>query len=114
MADTPAKATKPRKPFQAVAQRGPDLDALDRILTETAQQMAPMVSRVGSAREKAAAELRILEADRAALDARENLVDRHYSALKSGFSNERADIDATIAMYRNALLDGAEQERTAA
>lgn len=101
---------KPRKPATAIAQRGPDLDALDRVLTETAQQMAPMISRAGSARAKAEAELRVLEADREELRARRQLVERHYEALTTSFDGEERDIEATIAMYRNALLDGADHQ----
>jgi predicted nucleic acid-binding Zn-ribbon protein len=104
-----------RKPSVAVVARGPDLDALDRVLSETVELMTPMISRAGSARAKAETELRVLEADREALKARRQLVERHYQALTASFDGEERDIEATIAMYRNALLDGAEQqERTAA
>ena len=85
---------------------GPDLEALDRVLTETAQQMAPMVSRTGSARERMKAEIAVLEADKAAVKARRQLVERHYNALCIAFDSEEADINAAIASYRQGLGDG--------
>lgn len=79
------------------------IEELDRVLTETAQHMAPMVSRTGSARETAAAAIKVLDGERAGVEARKELAQRHYDALMSGFNAELADIDSTTAMHQAAL-----------
>lgn len=105
----PNPARKPRSTaLRVVVSKGPDLDALDRVLTETAQQLAPMVSRSGSLRARFEAELKILDADHDALRARRELVERHYQALMTGFDGEERDIEQAKTSCRNALLDGAE------
>ncbi len=87
----------------------PDLAALDRVLTETAQQLAPMVSRTGSVRARMIAEMRVLEADLEALAARRRLVESHFEALTTAFDSEERDINTAISAYRNGLAgDGAE------
>lgn len=106
--------TEPRKQSRAalrvVASKTgePDLAALDRVLTETAQQLAPMVSRTGSVRARMIAEMRVLEADLEALGARRRLVESHFNALTTAFDSEERDINDAIRAYRNGLADGAE------
>lgn len=99
---TAAAATKPRKSSLRIVPPA-SIEELDRILTETAQQMAPMVNRVGSAREKAAAAIKVLDGERAGIEARKELAQRHFDALMTGFNAELADIDGETAMHRAAL-----------
>jgi hypothetical protein len=106
-----APARKPsRTALRIVASKTgePDLAALDRVLTETAQQLAPMVSRTGSVRARMIAELKVLEADLDALSARRRLVESHFEALTIAFDSEERDINEAIQAYRNGLA-GVEQ-----
>ena len=91
---------------------GPDLTEMERVLTEAASQMAPILSRVGSRRAHMEAALKEREAELQGHEARRDLVERHFRALEQSMNAERADIEGDIRMLRNALLDGAEQERT--
>ena len=97
-----ATAAKPRKPSLRIVPPA-SIEELDRILTETAQHMAPMVSRMGSAREKAAAAIKVLDGERAGVEARKELAQRHHDALMTGFDAELADIDGETAMHQAAL-----------
>jgi hypothetical protein len=104
-AATPAPRKPSRAALRIVASKTgePDLAALDRVLTETAQQLAPMVSRTGSVRARMIAEMKVLEADREALHARRRLVESHYKAISTAFDSEERDIDAAISAYRAGL-----------
>jgi hypothetical protein len=109
------KAPKPRKVATAIAQRGPNLDALDQALSETVAQMKPMISRVSSRRAQLQSSLKQREAEGQMLKANWELVEAHYEAARQAYAAEAEDISDDIKMIRNALLDGAEQqERTAA
>lgn len=101
-------ARKTRTDLRVVAQTGPDLTALDRFLTETASQMAPIISRAGSRRAQMETALKERDAEAEGLDARWLLVQRHYQAAEAQYLAEKADIDADRFMLRNALVDGAE------
>lgn len=103
---TPRKSSRAALRIVASKTGEPDLAALDRVLTETAQQLAPMVSRTGSVRARMAAEMKVLEADREALHARRRLVESHYKAISLAFDSEERDIEAAIQAYRNGLSDG--------
>jgi hypothetical protein len=80
-----------------------NIEALDRVLTEAAQQMAPMVARRGSTRERFEAEIKALEGERDGVQAREDLARRHFEVLLHGFAEKKADIDAAIAFYSAGL-----------
>lgn len=80
-----------------------NLEELDRVLTEAAAQMAPMVSRSGSTRERFEAEIKVLEGERDGVQAREDLARRHMEVLMAGFAEEKRDIDQAIAFYSAGL-----------
>ena len=107
---TAPTTTKPRKQATAVAQRGPDLEAMDRVLTETASQMRPMIDRVSSRRAQLQTDLKRREAEAQMLEDDWALLEAHYQAARQGYDEQRADIAADIKMIRNALLDGAEHQ----
>lgn len=81
----------------------PNLEELDRVLSDAAAQMAPMVSRSGSTRERFEAEIKVLEGERDGVQAREDLARRHFEVLLKGFAEEKADIDAAIGFYSAGL-----------
>lgn len=91
-----------RKPALKLVQK-PNLEELDRVLSDAAAQMAPMVSRSGSTKERFEAEIKVLEGERDGIDAREQLARRHFEALLKGFAEEKADIDGSIAFYSAGL-----------
>lgn len=110
----PAKTRPARKPSQAVAPRGPDLEAMGALLTETASQMRPMVSHASSRRARLQTDLKQCEAEVKMLDDEWALIEAYYQSVKAGYADERADLDDEIRMMRNALLDGAEAQEGAA
>lgn len=91
-----------RKPKLAIVPKG-NLEELDRVLSEAAAQMAPMISRTGSTRERFEAEIKVLEGERDGVQAREDLARRHFEVLLKGFAEEKADIDQAIAFYSAGL-----------
>lgn len=100
-------AAKPKTELRLV---GPDLSEMERVLTEAASQMSPILSRVGSRRAHMEAALKEREGGLQGHDARRELVERHFRALEQSMNAERADIEGDIQMIRNALLGGAQQE----
>jgi len=90
--------TAPKRPRRANLRLVPavDLSEMERVLTETAQQMAPMVSRAAAARQVAEAEVTALQGEREGIVARRDLMERMFAALSQGFEAELADIDRTI------------------
>lgn len=109
---TPIAKPKPRARRQiAVAPaRGPDLETLDRVLTEMAGQTVTMISRTGSRRAQLEVALKEREAEGEALTARWHLLERHFETARQAYAREASDIAGDIAMIKNALLDGAEQQ----
>lgn len=73
-----------------------DLSEMERVLTEAATQMAPMISRATAARQIAEAEVTALQGERDGIVARRDLMERLFAALSQGFDAELADIDRTV------------------
>lgn len=73
-----------------------DLSEMERVLTEAATQMAPMISRATAARQVAEAEVTALQGEREGIVARRDLMERMFAALSQSFDAELADIDRTI------------------
>lgn len=108
---TPATSKRASEPATAIARRGPDLESLDRVLTEMAQQTRTMISRVGSRRAFLETALREREAEGEALNDRWHLLERHFETARQEYAAEASDIAGDISMLRNALLDGAEHQQ---
>ena len=97
-------ATPKRKtPNLHVVTTGPVLDEMERVLTEAAKQTAPMISRAGLIKQKAEAEVKALEAERAGVEGRRELARRHFEALMTSFDREVADIDRAIGLHTGGL-----------
>ncbi len=95
------RRTTLKKPALKLVQ--PDLAEMERVLVETAEQMAPMIRRVGSTRQKFEAEAKSLEAEREAVESRRALAQRHHEALMKGFEAELADINGALSFYAAGL-----------
>lgn len=108
--------TTPRKPKPKTDLKvvGPDMEQMERALTEFAEQQAPMVSRAGSARERQEARVKEIVADLEALKSRETLIDRTYESVKHGFALDRADMEAELDLYENGLNSLSQQVQKAA
>jgi hypothetical protein len=83
--------------------RGPDLVEMERVLTETAQQMAPMISRASAAKQATETEIAALRGEREGIVARRDLMERMYEALAQSFDTELADIDQAIDFKLNGI-----------
>jgi hypothetical protein len=81
----------------------PNLEEMERVLTESVQQLAPMIRRGPSVRQKMDAEVRALEAERATIVDRQQLAQRHHDALMKGFNLELDDIDDAVRLYTGGL-----------
>lgn len=104
--------TRKQTALRVVASKtsGPDLEAMERVLSESTRDMAPMVSRTSAARARMVAELQVLEADLDALEARERLYLSQTEAVKVAIERDKADIRSALQHYRNGLADGAEEQ----
>jgi len=80
-----------------------NLEEMERVLTETAQQLAPMISRASAARQASEAEVIALRAEREGIVARRDLMERMYEALSQSFDTELADIDQAIDFKMNGI-----------
>lgn len=96
---TPARK---RKPDLHVV-RGPDLVEMERVLTETAQQLAPMISRASATKQATEAEIAAMRGERDGIVARRDLMERMYEALSQSFDTELADIDQAIDFKLNGI-----------
>lgn len=85
----------------------PNLEEMERVLTEAAKHQAPMIQRAESTRQKLDTELKALENERATVVDRQQLAIRHHEALMQGFAAELADIDKAMGLYTGGLTQDA-------
>lgn len=90
-----------RKPDLKLVQ--PNLEEMERVLTEAARQQAPMISRSVSTAQHFESEVKALEAEREIVVDRQQLAIRHHEALMKGFDAELADIDNAMGLYTGGL-----------
>ena len=97
----PAKKSPIRRANLKLVQ--PNIEEMDRVLQDMAANMAPMIKRSSSTRSKFEMDLKVLEGDRAAVEDRISLVQKHYEALMKGFNAELDDIDKAMGLYTGGL-----------
>lgn len=110
MPNTPATRKRAIAPRPAV----PDLAGLEQFISDATATTQAAIARDTLVRERFTTELRVLESDKQALNEKRSLAERLFKALTQVFDAEEADIDRSIARYRNGLLDGVEQQESAA
>jgi hypothetical protein len=81
----------------------PDLDQMESVVVEAAKQMAPMVRRLATHRDRFDLAIKELESERADLLARRDLLRRQAEAVENGLSIHIDDIESTLALYQNGL-----------
>lgn len=81
----------------------PDLEQMEAVVSEAAQQQGPMVQRLATHRDRFDAEVKTLERERADLQTRRDLLRRQFEAADAGFDLQISDIDATISLYTGGL-----------
>lgn len=104
-------ATKPKTDLRVVG--GPDLDQMERVLTEAAAEQQPLVSIQSTTRERFVNEMRELEGKRDALAEKRDLFRRQLETTLAGLDAQIADHDAAICMYRGALAPEFQSENGA-
>lgn len=90
-----------------VVENEPDMAEFERVLTETAQQMAPMISRASATRQTVEADIIALRAEREGITARRDLMERMYQAVMTSFDSDLADIDEALNIRLNGVGSGA-------
>jgi hypothetical protein len=81
----------------------PDLDQMESVIVEAARQMAPMVRRLATHRDRFDLAMKELESERNDLLSRRELLRRQAEAVESGLSLHIDDIEATLALYQSGL-----------
>lgn len=81
----------------------PDLEQMEAVVSEAAQQQGPMVQRLATHRDRFDAEVKTLERERADLQTRRDLLRRQYESADAGLAMHIEDIDATISLYTGGL-----------
>ena len=96
---TTKTARKTPASTNVVALKNVNLDQMERVLTEAAQQQAPMLSRAATAKAKKEAEVSALLAERKDIIARRDLCQRYFEELMRGFESELSDVDLALVEY---------------
>lgn len=81
----------------------PDLEQMESVIVEAARQMAPMVRRLATHRDRFDLAIKELESERGDLLARRDLLRRQAEAVETGLSIHIDDIESTLALYQNGL-----------
>lgn len=92
----------------------PDLTEIERVVTEAATEMQPLVSLESTVRERFINEMRELEGKRDALVEKRDLYRRQLEAAIAGLDQQIADHNATINIYRGGLAPEVSHEGDAA
>lgn len=82
---------------------GPDLEALNRVLTEAQAETQPAVSVSATVRNFLVVEMRELEKEREVIVDRRRLLTTQVEATLASLDAQLADHDEALAMYRAAL-----------
>lgn len=82
---------------------GPDLDQLEAVVVEAAQQTAPMVARFHSHRDQVEVSRNALMRERGDLEDRRELLRRQWEAADAGLAAHISDIDQSISLYEFGL-----------
>jgi 16S rRNA U1498 N3-methylase RsmE len=92
--------TKPKTNLKIVQ---PDLEQMEAVVTEAAQQSGPMVQRLATHRDRFDMALKELDREEADLVARRDLLQRQADAALSGLNMHIEDVRAVKALYTGGL-----------
>jgi hypothetical protein len=79
----------------------PDTEQMEAALAEAAKQVAPMVQRLSSHRDRIDLAIKELESERFDLISRRDLLRRQADAIEEGLNMHIQDIEATMRLYEN-------------
>ena len=78
---------------------GPDIAQLEAVVVEAAQQVAPMVQRYQTHKDRIQVATNELIRERADLEDRRALLRRQFDAADAGLCDHINDIEATLGLY---------------
>ena len=78
---------------------GPDIAQLEAVVVEAAQQVAPMVQRYQTHKDRIQVATNELLRERADLEDRRALLRRQFDAADAGLCDHISDIEATLGLY---------------
>lgn len=90
--------------------QSPDIQELERVLTETMSNTLPAISRTSSSRLRFETEVQALEAERETVEGRKALAKAHYESLVAAFDADIADINGAIALRTAGLTQAKLQD----
>ena len=81
----------------------PEIERMESVVLEASKQVAPMVQRFATHRDRIDLAIKELESERFELLSRRDLLRRQAEAVDAGFTMHLNDIEVTMKLYEGGL-----------